>query len=75
MPKNSKVVPLTEPRKNQEEKPKVIASDQEGKRIIVGIGSQRLALDFYSKVTRLPPNTGDEPAPVISLTKKPKRRR
>ena len=75
MPKNSKVVPLTEPRKNQEEKPKVVASDQEGKRIIVGIGSQRLALDFFSKVTRLPPNTGDEPAPVISLTKKPKRRR
>ena len=75
MPKNSKVVPLTEPRKNQEEKPKVVASDQEGKRIIVGIGSQRLALDFFSKVTRLPPNTGDEPAPVISLSKKPKRRR
>ena len=61
-----KVVPLTE------EKRKVIATDQKSKRVIIGIGQQRIAFDLFARVTRLPPHTGDQPAPVVTMKKKRK---
>jgi hypothetical protein len=45
----------------------MIAADQVTKRFIIGIGSQRLAYDFTTTITKLPPTTGDQPAPVVPL--------
>ena len=61
-----KVVPLTE------EKHQVIATDQKSQRMIVGIGQKRIAIDLFTRFTRLPPHTGDQPAPVITMKKKRK---
>jgi hypothetical protein len=61
-----KVVPLTE------EKHQVIATDQKSQRMIVGIGQQRIAIDLFTRFTRLPPHTGDQPAPVVTMKKKRK---
>ncbi len=36
-------------------------------RLILGIGTQRIAFDFTSRVTELKPGTGDAPAPVVPL--------
>jgi hypothetical protein len=58
-----KVVPLTE------EKRQVIATDQKSKRMIIAIGQQRIAFDLFTRVTRLPPHTGDQPAPVLPMSK------
>ena len=62
----SNVVPLTE------EKRRAIATDQKSQRVIIGIGQQRIAFDLYTRVTRLPPHTGDQPAPVVPMRKKRK---
>jgi hypothetical protein len=62
----SKVVPLTE------EKRQVIATDQKSHRVIVGIGQQRIAFDLFTRVTRLAPRTGDQPAAVVTIKKKQK---
>lgn len=64
MPKKPKVVPIVE------EKNRVIARDPKTQRIIVGIGSDRLAIDILSRVTRLPPGTGDRPATPTAINKK-----
>ena len=61
-----KVVPLTE------EKHQVIAADQKSRRVIIGIGQQRIAFDLFTRVTRLAPHTGDQPAPVVTMRKKRK---
>ena len=61
-----KVVPLTE------EKRQVIATDQKSQRILIGIGQQRIAIDLFTRFTRLPPHTGDQPAPVVTMKKKRK---
>jgi hypothetical protein len=60
----SKVVPLTE------EKHRVIAFDQQSHRMIFAIGQQRYAFDFFTRITHLPPHTGDRPAPVLPMSKK-----
>jgi hypothetical protein len=64
----SKVVPLTE------EKRRVVATDQKSQRILIGIGTQRIAFDLFTRITHLPPHTGDRPAPVIPMSKNPKGR-
>jgi hypothetical protein len=61
-----KVVPL------MEEKHQVIATDQKSRRILKGIGQERIAFDLFTRVTRLPPHTGDQPAPVVTMKKKRK---
>ena len=61
MIKTTKVVPLAEA------KQRLIARDSKAQRIIVGIGSQRIAIDFFSHVTKLPPHTGDQPAVVLPI--------
>lgn len=66
MPKTRKVVPIAEP----EERHKVIARDTKSQRIILGIGSERMAVDFFSRISKLPPQTGDQPAPVLPMNKR-----
>jgi hypothetical protein len=68
MPKTPKVVSI----QKETSQAKMIAHDPESHRIIIGIGSQRIALDFKTKITRLPPDTGDQPAEVVPMTKTPK---
>jgi hypothetical protein len=63
MPKTPKVVPVDEKRC------RVVARDTKTRRIIVGIGSERFAIDFSSHITKLPPFTGDEPARVVPMNK------
>ena len=65
MSKTTKVVPI----QKQTNKAKLIAHDPEGHRIIIGIGSQRMAMDFHTSFTRLPADTGDAPAAVVPMTK------
>ena len=64
----SKIVPLTE------EKRGVIATDEKSQRVILAIGKQRVAFDFFTRITNLPPHTGDRPAPVLPMSKKRKER-
>ena len=71
MSKTPKVVPV------QESKSSIIARDAKAQRVILGIGSERIAIDFTSHITKLPPHTGDEPAPVFAMKlnkKKPRPR-
>jgi hypothetical protein len=46
MKKTPKVVPLEEP------KYRLIAEDQNTHRIIFGIGSERMAIDLFSRITK-----------------------
>jgi hypothetical protein len=63
MPKKPKVVSVDETRC------RVLARDTKTRRIIVGMGSERFAIDFSSRITKLPPFTGDEPARVVPMNK------
>jgi hypothetical protein len=68
MPKKPKVVSI----QKETTKAKLIAHDPEGQRVIIGIGSQRIAMDFHTSFTRLPPETGDQAAEILPMTKTPK---
>jgi hypothetical protein len=61
MPKPPKVVPI------QEQKYRLIARDTKSQRLILGIGSERIAMDFFSRFSKLPPETGDQPAGYCQL--------
>jgi len=50
-------------------KPKFIGHDPEAHRIIISVGTQRIAFDFKTQITRLDPATGDAPAPVVRFGK------
>lgn len=67
MSKTTKVVPI----ENRTKKAKMIAHDPEGHRIIIGIGSQRMALDFQTRFTRLPSETGNRPAEILPIKETP----
>jgi hypothetical protein len=71
MPKTPKVVPIQEPKSS------IIARDAKAQRVIlgIGIGSERIAIDFTSHITKLPPNTGDKPAPVLAMQQNKKKAR
>ncbi len=64
MPKPPNVVPITA------DEHRLIAMDQKAHRLIVGIGSQRFAIDYFTRITTLPPRTGDQPAAVLPMKKK-----
>ena len=49
MAKTPKVVPIAE------ETSKLIAQDEKTQRIILGIGSERIAIDRLVRITKLPP--------------------
>jgi len=63
MKKSPKVVPITEPMN------KLIADDVLGKRMILKIGDQRVAFDFHTVITNLPPGFGDQAAALLNMTK------
>jgi hypothetical protein len=69
MPKTAKVVSI----QKEISKAKLIAHDPKGHRVIICIGSQRMALDFHSRITHLPPETGDQPAEVVPMKTDPKK--
>lgn len=60
----SKVVPFSST------KPRFIVADERSNRTIFGIGSQRYALDFSTRITKLPPAMGDYPGPVLPIKKR-----
>jgi len=64
MPKRTKVVPIAE------KAYRLTARDEETYRVIVAIGGQRFAIDLLSRITPLPPSTGDRPASVLPMKKK-----
>ena len=64
MSKKPIVVPITG------EKCQLVAEDPVSKRFILGIGRQRIAFDFTTKVTELAPGTGDAPAKVQPIKQK-----
>ena len=70
MPKTPKVVSI----QKDGNKAKLIARDTEAHRVIIGMGRQRIAYDFHTRITHLPPDTGDQPADIIPMTKAPKQR-
>ena len=45
----------------------MIAADEKTNRVIIAIGRLRVALDLTTRITHLPPNTGDHPAAVFPL--------
>jgi hypothetical protein len=65
MPKAPKVVSI----QKETNQAKMIAKDDEVQRVIIGIGRQRMAIDFSHRITHLPDETGDRPAEVLPMTK------
>ena len=65
--KPARVVSIKRKGSTPQEKPKVVAHDPKGHRMIIAIGGQRIAFDFKTTVTHLDPATGDKPAPVVPL--------
>jgi hypothetical protein len=49
--------------------PRISASDEESSRMVFGIGNQRFAFDFLTRVTELPPQRRDRRAPTVPLKK------
>ena len=68
MPRAPKVVSI----QKETKKAKLIAKDTQVQRVIIGIGSQRIAYDFHTSITHLPPETGDRPAAILPMNKPPK---
>ena len=69
MRKTPKVILLPSP------EVRLVASDEQSRRLILGIGKQRLAFDFFTRITELPFATGDRPAPVLPIKKLRKQKR
>jgi hypothetical protein len=70
-PKRPKVVSINSPTREAPDRPRVIASDPSTQRVILAIGRQRIAYDFTTRITRLPPTTGDQPAGVLPMKSSP----
>jgi hypothetical protein len=64
MAKPTKVVPI------RATKPGVVALDEKVHRVILTIGRQRIAFDFSTRITELPPETDDREASVLPFRKK-----
>jgi hypothetical protein len=73
MSKKTKVVSITTPQSQENNvRPRLVAYDEASRRFIIAVGCQRTAFDLKVTATRLPPHTGDAPAPVLPV-RKPKR--
>ena len=72
MPKNTKVVLITTPEPTTSKERRLIAHDARTHRYIFTIGPRRFAIDWTSRVTKLSPGTGDQPAPVVPFPKQEK---
>ena len=65
MSKTTKVVSI----QKETSKAKLIAKDTKAHRVIIGMGRQRIAYDFYTRITHLPPDTGDQPTAILPMIK------
>src|ERR1051325_7907571 len=65
MAKPTKVLPINDPSRTG--KPRTIAVDTVGRRVLIGIGKQRIAIDVTATVTELRPGVGDALAPVLPM--------
>ena len=63
----NRVVSIDRPEKLDPTQPRLIARDAKTQRIIIAMGSQRIAFDFTTRITRLEPHAGDAAAPVLSF--------
>ena len=68
MPKPPKVVCI----QKETNQAKLITKDTGAHRVIIGMGRQRIAYDFYTRITHLPPETGDQPATILPMIRTPK---
>jgi len=64
LPNPPAVVPLSEERRS------MMATNEKTSRVIMKIGPQRVAFDFTSRLTELPPGTGDRTASVLPMEKR-----
>jgi len=67
MPKTPKVISI----QKETSGVRLIAKDEKVQRVIVGIGRQRIAYDFHTRITHLTPETGDQPADILPIRKAP----
>jgi hypothetical protein len=58
---SDKVVPF------ENKKSQIVASDTKAQRVIIAIGGERLAIDRFTRITRLRMGTGDEPGTMIPM--------
>jgi len=65
--KKPKVINIDRPPEEATDKPRLIASDPVTQRMIISIGSERMAFDRTIRITRLGPTAGDQPAPVVRM--------
>ena len=65
--RSDKIAPIDGPRNPGVPGMKVIAQDEETRRVIVAFGNQRYALDVTARMTKLKAGTGDTPASVSIL--------
>ena len=65
MPKQPKVLPINE--RSLTRKPRTVAVDTVGRRVLIAVGRQRIAIDYSATVTELRPGVGDAPAPVLPI--------
>jgi hypothetical protein len=68
MPKTPKVLSI----EKETSRMRLIAKDEKVQRVIIGIGEQRIAYDFHTRITHLSPETGDQPAEILPMRKTPK---
>jgi hypothetical protein len=61
MPKTPKVLSI----EKETSRMRLIAKDEKVQRVIIGIGEQRIAYDFHTRITHLSPETGDQPAEIL----------
>ena len=61
------VVSIDRPGQPDPQKPRLVTSDDSTRRLILGIGRQRIAFDFTTRITHLEPGTGDAPVPVVAV--------
>ena len=61
MPKPPKVVPI------DEQEYRLVALDEKAHRVIASIGGQCYALDFFTRIARLPRATGDRANKVLRM--------
>lgn len=68
----NKIVVFDRTQATNPQKARMVAHDLPSRRMIFGIGQQRIAVDLSTRITHLAPGTGDAPAPVLPLKKERK---
>ena len=66
--KRQNVVSIEQPAPVLPDEPLLVASDPDSHRYVIAIGGERIAYDVTTRITRLAPTTGNQPAPVLPMT-------